>query len=654
MFQSIQLKQSLYTGVIILVVTVLLLTGSSYFLSGYADDVNKQAAVQGVAGLSREIEDSCEQVRMAAALVASRPDVAQVLNAKDLPGAVQLVKNLGSHENISVIQLLDSQGRLVASEGMKLSSQAAVKFAQQGQATTYYEAIPGQMIATVAVAPVKAPGGNVLGAVVTGYLVSQDEFVDRIKAVYKVDATIFAGDVRVATTIEQDGKRAVGTKLDAKLAADILERGQSFSGNAQILGIPYVTYYQPILDSSQKPVGVLFAGKSETVALATRNQSLVTLGSAGLMVFILGAGFAYWAARKLTRPLQELEALTRHVGQGDLTVQAEVTSKDEIGRLAQAFNAMIVSQAQLVGAVSRASEEIAAASEHLAASSEEMSSTVNEVAGNVGKVADHARDGEAAVGRTAEVLAQLAEYIKLAKERAVSAQAVSGITSQAADNGQSTVAGTIAHINEMQAEIQETELMISQLNEYSSQIGTITGTITGIAAQTNLLALNAAIEAARAGEAGRGFAVVAEEVRKLAEQSSQGAQEVAALLSKVTDSTASAVAAARNSRSGMDLVVQSTDAASSALGSILDAAGKTVADIDRIMRVADDEIQVSDQIVELIGSLTRGLQQTAGLSKEVATAAEQTAGAVETVAASAQQLTSMAAELKTMVVKFKV
>ncbi|HWR08102.1 methyl-accepting chemotaxis protein [Sporomusa sp.] len=654
MLQSIQFKQSLYTGLIILVITVLLLAASSYFLFGYTDGVNRDAAVQGVAGLNLELEDCRERVSTAAALAAGRPDIIQALVAQDPVTAMRAIAGMSSQGKISFVQVLDSQGRSVASDGKIPTSPSVAKAVQHGQAVSYYEAVPGQSVMSVAVMPVKGTGGGVVGAVVTGTTVTEDVFVDKVKAIHKVDATIFAGDVRVATTVEQDGKRVIGTKLDSTIAAAVIDNSLPFSGNASILGMPYVTYYQPLLGIDQKPVGVLFAGKSEEEAVKVRNKSLFTMGAVGLTIFIIGIIFSAWVARKLTKPLQELEALMQHVGQGDLTVRAEVKSQDEIGRLTQSFNLMIANQGELVGAVMRASQEIASASEHLAASSEEMSSTVNEVAGSIGRVAGNSQAGETAAETAAQVLIQLASLISLAKERAVSAQAVSAMTSEAAVTGQSTVSVTVASIAAMQAKLSETEELIGKLNEYSSQIGIITETITGIAAQTNLLALNAAIEAARAGEAGRGFAVVAEEVRKLAEQSSKGAQDVGALLGKVTDSTAQAVAAARQSRAGMEQVVQSTDAASSALDRILTAAGETVSDINQIMQVADDEVATSNQIVVLIDSLTQGLQETAGLSKDVANAAGQTAEAVETVAASAEELTSMAAELKDLVVRFKV
>lgn len=653
MFQSIQFKQSLYTGCSIFIVIVLLLSGSSYFFTRYADSVNREAAVQGVAGLRLELDGYREEANAVAVMAASRPDIVQALTTKEPAAALRAITGM-NQGHITSVQLLDRQGRILASAGKPVNQQTAAKHIQQGAATAYYDAVPGETVMVVSVAPVKDPAGSAIGAVIAGAAVSHEAFVDKIKAIHKVDVTVFAGDVRVATTIMQDGKRVVGTKLDGKIAEIVTGSGQAFAGDAKILGMPYITYYEPLIGSDQQPVGVLFAGKSEAEALVARNTILVTLGITGLLVLILGIVFSIWSARRLTKPVQIVEALMQRAGAGDLTVKAEVTSKDEIGRLTEAFNTMISNQAELVAAVGRASQEIAAASEHLAASSQEMSSTVTEVAGNMVRVADNAQSGEVAAQTAAEEVSNLAGLITLAKERAVSAQDTSVVTSQAATSGQLTVAATVASINEMQTKITETETLINQLNEYSSQIGVITETITGIAAQTNLLALNAAIEAARAGEAGRGFAVVADEVRRLAEQSSQGAQEVAALLAKVTDTTVAAVAAAQHGRAGMEQVVESTGSVSIALDSILTAAGETVADIDQIMKVAEDEVATSSEIVVLINSLTQGLQATAGLSKEVATGAEQTADVVETVAASAEQLTSMAAELKDMVMQFKV
>lgn len=652
MFQSIQFKQSLYTGCIILVVIVLLLSGSGYFFTRYADSVNREAAVQGVAGLRLELDGYREETNAVTAMAASRPDIVQALAAQDPAAALRAIAGV-SQGHVTAVQLLDRQGRMLASTGKPVNQQTAARHMQQG-AAAYYEAVPGETIMVVSVVPVKDAAGSTIGAVVAGSAVNHDAFVDKIKAIHKVDVTVFAGNVRVATTIMQDGKRVVGTNLDGKIAEIVTGSGQAFAGDAKILGIPYITYYEPLIGSNEQPVGVLFAGKSEVEALAARNKILVTLGTTGLLVLLLGIGFSVWSARKLTRPIQTVEALMQRAGAGDLTVKAEVTSRDEIGRLTEAFNTMISNQAELVAAVGRASGEIAAASEHLAASSQEMSSTVTEVAGNMVRVADNAQSGEAAAQTAAEVVSDLAGLITLAKERAVSAQGTSAMTSQAAMSGQSTVAATVASIAQMQTKITETEGFINQLNAYSSQIGVITETITGIAAQTNLLALNAAIEAARAGEAGRGFAVVADEVRRLAEQSSQGAQEVAALLAKVTDTTVAAVTAAQHGRAGMEQVVDSTGSVSNALDSILTAAGETVVDIDQIMKVAEEEVATSSRIVVLISSMAQGLQETAGLSKEVADGAEQTAGVVETVAASAEQLTSMAAELKDMIMKFKV
>ncbi|HWR41415.1 MAG TPA: methyl-accepting chemotaxis protein [Patescibacteria group bacterium] len=649
--KSIQTKQWVTTGINIFLVAALLMCGAVYFISDYSLRVNRELAAQGVDGLNLMLESTQQRMQTAAGLAAVHPGLAAAMTANDPAAAAALVKALRETGKTEVLRLVNAQGQTLVGEGGN-EGQTLIKQALQGTVGTAVENDADRLLVAVAV-PVKSPGGQILGTVIAATVVSRDEVVDAIKKHIGVDCTFFAGDKRVATTIVQDGKRVVGTKLDPVLADRVLNKKETFSGEANILGVPYVTYYQPLLGPDQKPIGVLFAGKSQVEARAVRNAILSSMGGGGLVVLLISIAFAIWSARKLTKPLKELEGLMNTAGTGDLRIKAPVHSADEMGRLAHSFNLMIDNQGDVVGGVIRGSRELSEASEELAASSQEMSATVTEMSRNVAQVAHKAATGEESLVEVSKVLIQLSSLIQLAKDRAVSAGEGTALTRQAAGEGQSTVTETVRCMAQMQIKIKETEDLISRLNEYSSQIGVITETITSIAGQTNLLALNAAIEAARAGEAGRGFAVVAEEVRKLAEQSDQGAREVSQLLGKVTENTTSAVDAARQSRLEMEKAVGSTDAAHVALSKILGAVEQMVDDVGQIVDVTNDEVATSDRILLLIDELGRGIEETARIAKEVAAATDQTAGVVEGVAASAEQTTSMAAEMESMVSRFK-
>ena len=187
-------------------------------------------------------------------------------------------------------------------------------------------------------------------------------------------------------------------------------------------------------------------------------------------------------------------------------------------------------------------------------------------------------------------------------------------------------------MNSLRDNIQRMALEVGELGTLSKQIGNIAGMIEDIAEQTNLLALNAAIEAARAGEHGRGFAVVAEEVRKLAEQSSEATTEIGTLITQIQSRISSAVADMSQGSNQADQAIAQVHESSDLLNSILGV-------VEEIMT----------QITEFSGALK---QLNVG-GHEVASATGQQAAAIEKVAGSAQELTEICSKLRMIVDRFK-
>ena len=210
----------------------------------------------------------------------------------------------------------------------------------------------------------------------------------------------------------------------------------------------------------------------------------------------------------------------------------------------------------------------------------------------------------------------------------------------ATEQGAQAVRNSIAGMDGIREQIQETAKRIKRLGESSQEIGEIVDLISDITEQTNVLALNAAIQAASAGEAGRGFSVVAEEVQRLAERSGEATKQIGALVKTIQSDTYDAVAAMEKSTLG---VVEGAK--------LSDVAGQSLKEIE----------QVSNELARLINSISVTTQvqtdmvgEVSDVMKDVMSITQQTTEGTRMTAQSVAQLTALAAELKGSVAGFKV
>jgi methyl-accepting chemotaxis protein len=368
----------------------------------------------------------------------------------------------------------------------------------------------------------------------------------------------------------------------------------------------------------------------------------------------LAIGLALLILRLTLKEIHTMVTCVEDVAAGNLAIpEIAITAQDEIGRLGTAINSMVQNLRSLVQTVSQSAEQVVAASQETAASVEQVSVTAAEVAGNSTHLANDAAIGTGSGVEVAKSLLELSSLTDIAKREATSAAASSQETLNTALEGRQTVGHTVACMSNIMDKTSETEKEIDTLNHYISQISAVTETITNIASQTNLLALNAAIEAARAGEAGRGFAVVAKEVKRLAEQSTQGAGEVAQLIGKVTQSIAAAVNSMQGSRDEVEAGVASASQAHQALENILAAVNHTVTDIEAVLAITDEEVTHSDIIIDLIDSLATVIENTAQQAKEVSSATQQTSSVMDCLAANSAETNTMATNLKLAMTRFR-
>ncbi len=375
-----------------------------------------------------------------------------------------------------------------------------------------------------------------------------------------------------------------------------------------------------------------------------------------LALSVVGGGvLAFMLARHISKPLAAVTKVAQAVAEGDLNVKMPVIkNRDEIGVLATAVTEMVHSLRKVIGEVLSQSESVAATSQELSAAAEEATASSTQVSETLNQLAAGATEQAISVGDTSSVLEQLAANSQQVAENAEIVNLSSGKASRAAEIGAVQAENAVQKIEQIRDVSLETAEAVTKLGDQSKQIGQIVDVIKGIADQTNLLALNAAIEAARAGEQGRGFAVVAEEVRKLAEQSSTSATQIATLIGNIKQGTDDAVAVMEKGKGEVAAGVQAVNLAGNSFRTIVDEVNTVVDQIQLVTAASQQMALGTNEAVQSVESIGVIVQETAASSEEVAAASEEQAATMVSVSQSAEALARLGERLLSAVAKFKV
>lgn len=411
-------------------------------------------------------------------------------------------------------------------------------------------------------------------------------FIDKVAGEQNFTATIFAaqGDdfKRVTTNIlDERRKRIIGTMLGKDSAAyENVISGETFVGQANILGTPYATIYSPIKDGS-RVIGILYLGKPVDSIYSMLDQSgefyfLLQLGvSLILLLIALGASFILSGAivKPVHQATEQLKQLSK--GEADLSVRLIEKGNDEITRLSRYFNLFLEKLNSIILSIKNVGFDMKLGSEDLSSNMSETSTAINQIVANINNMTSHVQSQSASVTEVTATNEQMTQNITMLSNQIEKQSATvqqSTVTIQNMISNLSTVTGAlqknadqidtlIATSDEGKEQMNSVVELINRINRDSEGLLEANNIITSIASQTNLLAMNAAIEAAHAGEAGKGFSVVADEIRKLAENAAVQSKNISGVLSGIIEAIELISTAAGNTDKTFEAIVGNIKAA---------------------------------------------------------------------------------------------
>ena len=416
-------------------------------------------------------------------------------------------------------------------------------------------------------------------------------------------------------------------------------------------------------------------------------------------------------SRGTAGPVRRTARAALSLADGDLTIEElRVRTGDELQELAEAFNRMLGSWRDIISQIHHTSRQLAdnartllliadettAATAHIAEAVSEVAqgtdnqvnhmqrtgTAMDELQRFIDQIASGAERQAQQMERTSRLLEEIVQAIEQVADSARQVAEAAAEGTRRAESGGQAVEHVVQGFAEVHSVTGQVAERISELRNYSLQIGHIVDLISEIAEQTNLLALNAAIEASRAGEHGRGFAVVADEVRQLAVRASASTREIGRIITNIQAAVDMAVKAieagekhvetstelaghARDQLHGIIAAISTTDDLArtiSAAAQQMAAAGPQMLQaMAEMARITEENAAATQRMTAASQNVVQAMDEVAAISEETAGGAEQVSASTEELNASAQtmrtsvqRLTDMAGELDQLVGRFKV
>ena len=437
------------------------------------------------------------------------------------------------------------------------------------------------------------------------------------------------------------------TKNHGDKATNILRAQGTAAAYDYMMNEMYQDFHN--LDNNTTELGELELKEAQDKAAAshaTYESAKTTTIVVILIIALLTVGIGYYFYRLIGGFLSQFLDVSQRVYHGDMTVNLDYDTQDELGKIASSYNDTLGKIRSITAEIQKIANELTHSAETMSTGVNESAQVITSIAESINGIAELSvsqnRNVDNATSAINNIVTGVNDVAQLAKQTADKANEVGATVNQGIE-GINVIS---QHMDRIEHMVSTSADQVDTLGHRSEEIGQIVETIVNISGQTNLLALNAAIEAARAGEHGRGFAVVAEEIRKLAEDSQEAAQHIAELIGNIQDETKKAVNAMHNGNKGVRKGTEVVKEAMDEFSQVTNMVDNMVAQMSQVAKHIENVSAQSEQVVRATTSVSKDSDKIAGETQQVSAASEEQSATMQELSNENTKLADMAKRLQ--------